>query len=260
MNDKSPLILTRDGGVAKLCFNRPEALNAIDVPMAHAFLTAVRTISIDPAVRAVLLCGAGKAFMAGGDLSVLRSDPVAGAAALITPLHEAVVVLSKIDAPVIAQVHGVAAGAGLSLMLQADFVVAATNTNFNFAYVKIGASCDAGGSWSLPRIVGLRKALELSLLSETIDARAALRLGLINSVVEHQDLESGAMALAQRLAAGPSVALGHVRRLMRGAFSNNLRTQLEAEAKAFESCAETSDFRKGVDAFFARKSALFIGN
>jgi 2-(1,2-epoxy-1,2-dihydrophenyl)acetyl-CoA isomerase len=254
-----PLLLTRDGAVARLCFNRPEALNAIDVPMAHALLTTSRQLAADASVRAVVLCGAGKGFMAGGDLATLSADPVQGAADLITPLHEAVQILAGLDAPLIAQVHGVVAGAGLSLMLQADFVLAAEGTRFNLAYANVGASCDVGASWALPRMVGLRRALEIALLGDTLEATDAARLDLINRVVPAAELEAQVNALAQRLAAGPTRALGQMRRLMRNAFDHSLPEQLDAEAAAFGLCARTQDFRTGLDAFFARQPARFVG-
>jgi 2-(1,2-epoxy-1,2-dihydrophenyl)acetyl-CoA isomerase len=227
--------------------------------MAQAFLAAVKDIAADNTVRAVLLSGAGKGFMAGGDLAVLQADPQGGAKALIGPLHEALVVLAGIDAPVVAQVHGVAAGAGLSLMLQADFVLAAQGTRFNLAYVNIGASCDVGASWALPRWVGLRRALEIAMLGDMLDAPAAERMGLINRVVPVDALEAEAMALAQRLANGPTVALGQLRRLMRGSFERALPEQLDAESAAFQVCAASEDFRTGVGAFFARSKPQFSG-
>ena len=254
-----PLLKGRDGDVVTLRFNRPGALNAIDVPMAEGFLAAVREIEADRSVRAVLLSGAGKAFVAGGDLAVLQADPAAGAAALIGPLHEAVEILARIDAPVVAQVHGVAAGGGLSLMLQADFVLAAEGTRFNLAYVNIGASCDVGASWALPRWVGLRHALEIALLGDTIDAGTAARIGLVNRLVPPESLENEALALAHRLASGPTVALGNLKRLMRSSVDRELPAQLAAEAAAFQACADTEDFRIGVDSFFARQRPTFIG-
>ncbi|WP_431512278.1 enoyl-CoA hydratase/isomerase family protein [Variovorax sp. DAIF25] len=255
----TPLEFGREGAVATLRFNRPAALNAIDVPMAQAFLAAVRAIAADRSVRAVLMSGAGKGFMAGGDLALLSADPQGGAAALIGPLHEALEVLATIDAPVVAQVHGVAAGAGLSLMLQADFVLAAEGTRFNLAYVNIGASCDVGASWALPRWVGLRRALEIAMLGDMLDAPEAERIGLINRVLPADALAGEAIALAQRLANGPTVALGQLRRLMRGSFERELPTQLAAESAAFQVCAASQDFRSGVDAFFAKKPARFEG-
>ncbi len=259
MNHEPALLVGRDGAVATLTFHRPAALNAIDVPMAQAFLQAVRQIAADKSVRAVLLAGSGKGFMAGGDLALLQADPQGGAQALIGPLHEALVVLAGIDAPVVAQVHGVAAGAGLSLMLQADFVLAAEGTRFNLAYVNIGASCDVGASWALPRWVGLRHALEIAMLGDMLDAQQAERYGLVNRVLPAEGLADAAMAMAQRLANGPTVALGQLRRLMRGSFDRALPQQLDAESAAFQVCAQTEDFRTGVDAFFARTKPQFQG-
>lgn len=186
----TPLRLQREGAIATLTFHRPAALNAIDVPMALALRDAVRALAQDRALRCVVLEGAGRAFMAGGDLDTLAADPVRGAAELLAPLNEAVVLLGQLDAPVIAKVHGAAAGAGLSLMLQADFVCAAEGTRFNLAYINLGASCDVGASWALPRIVGLRNALEIAMLGETLDCAQAQRLSLINRVLPPAELDA----------------------------------------------------------------------
>ena len=255
----SPLQITREGAVVTLRFSRPEALNAIDVPMAQALLAAVRDIAADASVRAVVLCGAGKGFMAGGDLATLRADPVQGAAALLAPLNEAVQVLATLNAPVIAKVHGVAAGAGLSLMLQADFVIAAEGTRFNLAYINLGTSCDVGASWALPRLVGLRNALEISLMGDTLTAPDALRLGLVNRVVPAQHLDTAADALIERIAHGPTLAYGAMKRLMRASFDRDLDTQLIAETAAFAGCAATEDMRNGIEAFYAKKPPVFEG-
>ena len=178
-----PLLFSRADGIATLQFNRPAQLNALDVPTAQALLAAVQEIAADRSVRAVLLKGAGRAFVAGGDLATLQANPVQGAQDLLEPLNAAVTLLHGLDAPVIAQVHGAAAGAGLSLMLMCDFVLAAEGTKFNLAYINLGTSCDVGASWALPRLVGLRQALEIALLGEGFDAAEALRLGLINRVL-----------------------------------------------------------------------------
>ena len=130
--------------MATLQFNRPAAMNALDVATAQALLAAVQEISADSSVRAVLLKGSGKAFVAGGDLAALRADPVQGAQDLLGPLNETLLLLQGLNAPVIAQVHGAAAGAGLSLMLMCDFVLAAEGTRFNLAYINLGTSCDVG--------------------------------------------------------------------------------------------------------------------
>lgn len=254
-----PLLLERHGAIATLSFNRPGALNAIDVPLALALRDAVRAIAEDTSVRCVVLRGAGRGFMAGGDLATLRADPVQGARDLLAPLNEAVALLAQINAPVIAQVHGVAAGAGLSLMLQADFVLAAEGTRFNLAYINLGTSCDVGASWALPRLVGLRRALEIAMLGDTYGAAEAERLGLVNRVVPAAELDAAVQALAQRLASGPTLAHGHIRRLMRNAFDHDLPTQLAAEAEAFVACAHSADLPEGIEAFHAKRPATFQG-
>ena len=258
-DDNAPLQLLREGAVATLRFSRPEAMNAIDVPMAQALLGAVQELAADPSVRAVVLTGAGRAFMAGGDLATLRANPVQGAADLLGPLNAAVQVLASMNAPVIAKVHGVAAGAGLSLMLQADFVIAAEGTRFNLAYINLGTSCDVGASWALPRLVGLRHALEISLLGDTLTTADALRLGLVNRVVPAEHLDEAAATLVDRLAHGPTQAYGAMKRLMRASFDRDLDTQLIAETAAFAGCAATQDMRAGIEAFFAKQPAKFEG-
>ena len=255
----APLLLERQGAIATLRLNRPDALNAINVPMAQAFLAAVQSIASDPSVRAVVITGNGKGFMAGGDLATLRADPVQGAMDILTPFNAALPLLAQMNAPVIAQVHGVAAGAGLSLLLMADYVLMAEGTRLNLAYINLGTSCDVGASWALPRLVGVRKALEIALMGEAFTAEEALRLGLVNRVVPAAELQAATTALAERLAAGPTLAYGAMKRLMRESLDRTLPEQLAAEAQAFVQCAGTQDFRAGVEAFHARQSAQFVG-
>ena len=254
-----PLLFSRADGIATLQFNRPAQLNALDVPTAQALLAAVQEIAADRNVRAVLLKGAGRAFVAGGDLATLQANPVQGAQDLLEPLNAAVTLLHGLDAPVIAQVHGAAAGAGLSLMLMCDFVLAAEGTKFNLAYINLGTSCDVGASWALPRIVGVRQALEIALLGEAFTADDALRLGLVNRLVPSAELDSTTAALAQRLASGPTLAYGAMKRLMRASMDHTLPEQLAAEKDAFVHCAGTEDFRAGVEAFHQRQSPQFVG-
>lgn len=259
MSDASPLILTRDGPVATLRFNRPEALNALDVPTSQALLAALRGIAGDKGVRAVVLKGSGRAFIAGGDLAAMRAAPRETVRTLLDALNEAVLILHGLDAPVIAQVHGVAAGGGLSLMLVCDFVLAAQKTRFNLAYIKLGTNCDVGASWSLPRLVGLRKALEIALLSDDFDADEALRLGLVNRVLPADELEAATQALAARFANGPTIAYGHMRRLMRAGLDRGLSAALQAEAACFDACTQTADLPEGIAAFLEKRAARFQG-
>ena len=255
-----PVLLTRDGAIARLRLNRPQALNAIDSATAMALRDASERLAQDRSVRVVVMSGAGKGFMAGGDLIQMAADPAAIATTIIEPLHAALKALAALDAPVIAAVHGVVAGAGVSLMLAADLAFAADGTRFNLAYANIGASCDGGASYALPRVVGLRKALEIALLSEPFDAAEALRLGLVNRVVPAAALDGEIEALAQRLAAGPTLAYGRMRRLMRRSFDSDLASQLDAEKEAFAGSAATNDFAEGVQAFFDKRPARFQGS
>ncbi len=255
----APVLLWREAGVARLRMNRPQALNAINREMAAAFLRACETIAADPAVRVVHISGAGRAFMAGGDLAELQADPQPVAADLIAGLHGGIRLLAQIDAPVVTQVQGAVMGGGLGATLACDLVVAAQGTRFGLAYPLIGASCDCSTSWALPRLVGLRKALELALLAEVIDADEALRLGLINRVVPAERIDAEVEALVQRLAQGPTRALGSIKRLMRASLETDLPTQLDAEARGFAACAVTADFREGVGAFLDKRPARFSG-
>lgn len=255
----SPLLVDRDGALLRLTLNRPQALNALDLDTAEAMLTACRALRHDHGVRAVLLTGSGRAFSAGGDLAQMRDDPVRVADGLIRALHESLTILAGIDAPVIAALHGVVAGAGVSLAAAADLAIAAEGTRFNLAYVKVGTSCDLGSTWSLPRLVGLRRAMEIALLGDNFDAAHALQIGLVNRVVPADRLNAEAAALAQRLAEGPTLALGRIKRLMRSSFDRDLPGQLDAEREAFLASASTSDFREGMGAFFDKRPPRFTG-
>ncbi|CAN7606760.1 enoyl-CoA hydratase/isomerase family protein [Duganella sp. LjRoot269] len=258
----APVLLERAGAVATIRFNRPAALNAIDRATAEALLAACREIENDASVRVIVLRGEGKAFMAGGDIARFHADlPNAAqlAADIITPLHAALTLLAALPQPVLASVHGAVAGAGVSIALACDLCITADDAQFNLAYARIGASPDGSASWSLPRTIGLRKAMELMLLCDSVDAGEALRLGLVNRVVARAGLDEATAALAQRLAAGPTFAYGQTKRLLRGAFGNDLARQLDLEQAAFCACAGSDDFAEGVNAFFGKRKAAFSG-
>lgn len=256
------LAVTSGDGVVRLLFDRPDRLNAIDVPMAQAFDKACKAIAGDGSVRVVLMSGAGRAFMAGGDLGSFFGD-LAGAPdtarAIIDPLHAGLATLAQIDAPVLASLHGAVAGAGVSLALAADLAIAADDTRFTLAYARIGASCDGSSSWSLPRVVGLRRALEIALLADPLDAATAREYGMVNRVVPAAELAAQTEALVRRLAAGPTLAYGRIRRLLRTSFERDLPAQMNAERDAFCESARTKDFAEGLAAFFGKRAARFVG-
>lgn len=249
-------------GVLTLTINRPEVLNAIDVRLAQALNAAVVPLRSNERVRCILLRGAGRAFVAGGDLSRFGADFEKAADVadeLLGALHPVAETLRAIDAPVIAAVHGAVAGAGLSLMCSCDFVVAASGTRFLTAYDKVGAAPDFGGTYFLPRVLGMRRAAQLFFLGETLDAEAALEAGLVNRVVAPEELAATAEALARQIARGPTRAFGQYKRLADRSFESELHDQLEAERAAFKVATTTEDFREGVGAFLAKRPATFRG-
>lgn len=253
------LIYRRDGHVAHLLFNRPHALNAIDVELAGLFRDACRDIACDDGVRVVALEGAGRAFVAGGDLRILGEQPACVAPELIDPMAEGVALLAACAAPVLASVHGAVAGAGISLMAACDLVLAAEGTRFNMAYLNIGVSCDVGASWFLPRILGSRRAAELALMNPVWDATQALDAGLVNWVVAADERASRAEAIVASLLRNPPIAAGWMKRLLRQSSQRSLQAQLDAERTAFSACLGSADFTEAMDALANKRTPQYQG-
>lgn len=254
-----PVLHWREGGIAHIRFNRPNALNAIDLQMAVAFASACQQVGADPNVRAVILSAEGRAFMAGGDIRELHADPAQAARSLIAAMHDGIQRLTRMEAPVLCAVQGAVAGGGLGLMLACDLAIAAEGTQFSVAYPAIGASCDCSTSWGLAQVLGLRKAMQLTLLGETVNADQALTSGLVNWVVHADELQSHALEIAERLAQGPTVALGAMKKLLQSAVHNSLLEQLDAEAAHFIATTATADFGEGTSAFLEKRKPLFRG-
>ncbi len=260
MNDS--VICATDGSVASITFNRPAVMNALDAGALRAFRAACERAAADTAVRVIVLRGAGPAFVAGGDVAMFHQQAATMAALvpeLAAELHHGILALRRAPQPVIAAVHGAVAGAGFSIMLACDLVLAAEGTQFSLAYSRIGASPDGGATWFLPRLASWQKAMELMLLADAVDAQTMLRLGIVNRVVAVDRLDAETAALAQRLAAGPARAYAETKALANRALHDGLEAQLEAEALAFARCAATADFAEGVAAFAARRQAHFKG-
>lgn len=249
-------------GIARIVLNRPEVLNAVDVEMAQAIAAAIEDVAGRKGVRAIVIAATGRAFVAGGDISAFGSDPATSpdiVNAILDAMHPAILRLREQDAPIIASVRGAAAGAGLSLALAADLVVAEEGTKFVIAYDKIGVSPDCGGTWFLPRKVGAALAAEMMILSRTLDAAQAKEAGIVNFVVPQGELEAATAELAGKVARGATRAFGHFRRLTDAALSTPLVDQLEAERDAFIASTATADFREGVSAFLGKRKASFHG-
>lgn len=260
--NEEPVLLEREGAIAWIRFNRPKALNAMNEALVRSLNAHVGAIAADNTVRVVVLGSTGSSFMAGGDVAMFRDAlPHADAVArrLLDDLQSAVLTLHAMPAPVIASISGHAAGGGMSLALATDLAIAADDAKFNTAFAKIAATPEASSSWTLPRLVGLRRAMEIMMLSDTIEAAEALRLGLVNRVVPKDKLEDETRALAKRLADGPTQAYGRIKRLLRGSQTTPREAQLAAEQEAFAESARTQDFAEGLTAFFERRPANFKG-
>lgn len=257
--DSSVLRVEREGAIARIVFNRPRQLNAIDLPTAEAFDDACALLQADGTVRVVVLRGEGAHFGAGGDLKQFKTAPEQAAKALIDPMHRGLLRLSRMPVPVLASLQGHVSGGSLSLALGCDLAIAADDVRFNMAYVNVAASCDVGGSWHLPRLVGLRRAMEIALLGGSLDAAEALQAGLVNRVVPVAELAAATEALARRLAEGPTAAYGRMKRLLRASTYNSLAAQLDLERDAFVASAGSDDFGEALQAFFERRPAHFTG-
>jgi len=260
----APLLLSREGRVATLTLNRPESLNTLDFSLMDALVDASAEVASDDTLRVVVIRGAGKHFMAGGDIrtfaGMLDGEPAERTRRfkrMIARLHSAIEAFHRMPHPVIGQVQGAVAGFGLSLMNACDLVVAADNAYFASAYRAIALTADGGGSWALPRLVGMRRAMEIMLLGERFDAQQALAWGLVNKVVPLAEIDATMEAVVRSLADGPTLAIRNAKRLMRESLARSLSEQLDAEAASFAACAGTPDFLEGIAAFLEKRPPRF---
>lgn len=257
-------VLTLDihDGVAEITLNRPDAANAFDADLFREFNDAVLRCDADAAVRAVIVTGSGRFFCAGGDLKsfAAQGDDLPRHLKEMTLLfHGAVSRLNRMDAPVIMAVNGVAAGAGFSLAMAGDLALAAESARFTMAYTRAGLTPDGSSTYFLPRLVGLRRAKELTLTNRTLSAQEALAWGIVNRVVPDAELMPVARALAAELAQGPTRALGMAKRLLDSGLNTTLETAMEDEAQTIAAAARTEDGRAGIAAFLEKRQPVFRG-
>lgn len=256
-----PVLLDSRDGVATLTLNRPGNANSLDLPLATRLRDLAHEVAADDRVRCVVLTGNGRMFCAGGDVGSFTqvSDRKSYVSQLASTLHEAIIALVAMPKPLLVVVNGPAAGAGLSLALVGDVVIAARSAHFTAAYTKIGMTPDGGMTWLLPRLIGLRRAQEMILTNRRVSADEAEQLGVISRAVDDESLAQEGATVAGQLAAASTSALAVSRALLWEGATASLADQLEREASRIGEAADTADGREGVEAFLARRAPRFGG-
>ena len=254
------IALAVEDGIARITLDRPDAGNAITLPLAKALLAAAISVENDPAVRCIMLTGNGRLFCAGGDVRQLAS---AGKrrpevlAELIATLHAAVQRLARASKPLVTVINGPAAGAGFSLAILGDLVIGARSAHFTAAYGTIGLTPDGGLSWLLPRLVGLRKAQDIILTNRRIKAAEAEAMGLVTRIVEDEAVTEEGLAAARTLADGPVAGLGAMRALLADSFGTSLEAQLDRELRFMTVAGASAESEEGLTAFLDKRAPDF---
>lgn len=261
------LLEEKNGPITTLVFNRPDIRNALTKDMKDSLSSALHRIAQDDTVKVVVLTGKGQHFMAGGDLNTmkktlnLRKEEIKDYfLKRIYDLNPIITCLQQMPKPVIASVSGAAAGAGVSMALACDLIVAEQSSYFMLGYCKIGTTPDGGATYNLTQCVGIKKAMELSLLGDKVGASTAQQIGIVNYVAKDGELRSETDTLSSRLANGPTRVYARTKRLLYGSLKNDLQSQLQNEATSFSECAIEPDFKEGVKAFFDKKNPEFSGS
>jgi len=263
VSDEPVLLIKDESGVRTLTLNRPAAFNSLTVGLKVELRDALLAAAADDTVRAVVLTGAGKAFCAGQDLKehieLLNSGDPTPLRTVDEHYNPITTALAEMPKPVIAAVNGMAAGAGASFAYACDLRVTAASAKFLMAFANVGLTADSGASWTLPRLIGYGRAMEMMLLAKPVDAETALRIGMVTSVVPDADVVPTAQALAATLAAGPTTAYGLIKKALREAADTDLRTALAAESVGQATAGQTADHHESVAAFVAKRPPNFTG-
>ena len=258
------LIYDVKDNIATLTLNRPDRLNALGESLREDFHDAIQTATTDDSVRVIVVTGAGRGFCSGGDVKAMNDRNQQKSGTLlndkIAPLRDQIVLaLRDTPKPVIAAVNGPAAGAGMNLALACDIRIASENAIFGETFAKRGLHVDWGGTYFLPRLVGMARACEMIFTGETIDATTALDYGIVSQVVPADKLMNTVLELAGRIAAGPPIAIRLAKRAMYKGIDSDLRAALEFETYAQNICSQTEDAREGISAFMEKRPAVFKG-
>lgn len=256
------IIFTQEGHIAVLTLNRPEHMNMLNQQMLNRLEHLIGKIKNDSHVRVVVIRATGDTFMAGSDLYEVYQEldfAISEMPHLVRQMNSIILTLREMDKPVVAAVHGLVAGVGMSLMLAADLVIASDATQFSMGYCNVGTSPAAGLSFHLPRLVGNKKSLELLFLSDVFDAVKAEKLGLINWVVPIEEMTYHTRKLVETLVNGPMVAFAQTKQLIHSSSQNKLSTQMELEVESFVKTIHSRDFKSAVKAYVNKRQVEFEG-
>jgi 2-(1,2-epoxy-1,2-dihydrophenyl)acetyl-CoA isomerase len=255
------ILFSVENGVAVITLNRPQVFNSMHHAMRQELLEALDRCAADEAVRAVYLTGSGRAFCAGEDLQEVVAPGGPSLQEIISTGYNPIVrQLRALEKPVVAAVNGVAAGAGANIALACDITVAAASASFTQAFSKIGLIPDSGGTWTLPRLVGLQRATALMMLSDKIPATDAAAMGMIWKVFHDETFVAESRELAETLAAMPTKGLGLTKRALNRAFAGDFESQLQVEDELQTAASRTDDYREGVAAFLEKRRPVFKGS
>ena len=256
------ILYDTDQSVAAITLNRPDVLNSFNRAMASEVRQALSQAGSDAGVRAVLITGAGRAFCAGQDLAeaMPKDGPAPDLGDIVARGYNPIVrTIRQLDKPVVCAVNGVAAGAGANLALGCDFVLAASDASFIQSFSKLGLVPDTGGTFFLPRLIGMARATALMMLADKVTAQDAVTIGLILRVVDGPKLLDEATTLARQLATRPTRGLGLIKRALNASATNGLDEQLALEAQLQAEAGSTADYREGVKAFLEKRAPVFVG-
>ena len=258
MSGSNAIRLEIEGKIAQIIFNRPNQLNAINLAFKQQLDQALDEIISRQSIRVVILRGEGRAFCAGGDLQAIRERDGIGRPHDLAYSHDILKKLLSLDAIVISAVHGFAAGAGFILALASDLIYATKETRFHMAFVRVGLIPDWGGMYLLPRLVGIRRAKELILFSETLDSKTAFNYGLINAIFNEKEFLKNILERAERLADGPWTAIRAIKKNLNISLQMTLDEALRMEMESFSTCMASPDADEGINAFIEKRTPKFI--
>jgi 2-(1,2-epoxy-1,2-dihydrophenyl)acetyl-CoA isomerase len=255
------LTLTRKNGIATIMLNRPEVLNALNAKLSAELGMAIDEAGTDAAIRVLIITGAGRGFCAGGDMKDLpvSTGNMVASTEVLESWHKILLSIRRLEKPVIAAINGAAVGGGLDLALMCDIRIASENARFGEAYVRVGGVPDSGGTYLLPRLIGTARACEMLFTGNTIDAREAERIGLVNKTVPADKLESTTIELAARIAAGPPLSIGLIKRAIYMGTNQDIEAALRYVALITGLCLQTDDAKEGIKAFTEKRQPVFKG-